>query len=274
MTPRSRENQAGDFLWNNISQLPYFRGLLRAVEARHYQNIDFESPVLDLGCGDGHFAATTFSQKIEFGLDPWLQPLKEADDLHFYDVCLQAAGAELPFPNDHFHTVISNSVLEHIEDLEPVIGEVSRVLIPGGKFIFCVPNHRFLDSLSVSNFLDRIHLKAFASAYRKFFNQISRHYHCDDPSTWEKRLDRFGLKIEKTWHYFSKQAFHALEWGHYFGLPSLIWKKLNNHWIICPRKWNLFFTRRITEKYYLEPERPEDGVYSFYIAIKSKKLAR
>lgn len=270
----SRQNQARDFLWDNISQLPYFRGLLRAVEARYYQDIDIDSPVLDLGCGDGHFAATAFSNKIEFGLDPWLQPLMEADKLHFYGVSLQAAGAKLPFPGNYFHTVISNSVLEHIEDLDPVVEEVSRVLIPGGKFIFCVPNHRFLDSLSVSSFLDSIHLKVLANAYKKFFNKISRHYHCDDPSTWEKRLDHAGMKIEKTWHYFSKPAFQILEWGHYFGLPSLIWKKLINSWIICPKKWNLFFTKRITEKYYLEPERPEDGVYSFYIGVKSKKLAR
>ena len=39
-------------LWKNISELPYFRGLLRAVEGCFYQDIHLEEPILDLGCGD------------------------------------------------------------------------------------------------------------------------------------------------------------------------------------------------------------------------------
>jgi SAM-dependent methyltransferase len=263
-----KQNITKDFLWENISQLPYFRGMLRAVEARYYQDIVLKEPVLDLGCGDGHFATTTFSQKIDFGMDPWNQPLKEANNHQFYGLCLQAAGAKMPFPNDYFQTVISNSVLEHIPELEPVIGEVSRVLKPGGKFIFCVPNHRFLSSLSISNFFDRIHCAKIAEVYRRFFNKISRHHHCDNPDIWKKRLDQVGLHNDRYWHYFSKHAFHTLEWGHYFGLPSLIWKKTINRWIISPTRWNLFFTKRITEKFYEESERPDDGVYSFYISTR------
>ena len=52
-----------DFLWTQISELPYFRGLLRAVEAKFYQDLTLKRPVLDVGCGDGHFAARTFAQK-------------------------------------------------------------------------------------------------------------------------------------------------------------------------------------------------------------------
>jgi SAM-dependent methyltransferase len=273
MATKSYQNQTKDFLWENISQLPYFRGLLRAVEARYYQNIELEQPVLDLGCGDGHFASTTFANNIDYGVDPWLEPLKEAKERNFYKICLQAAGAVLPFPDRYFHTVISNSVLEHIPDLDPVMNEVSRVLIPGGKFIFCVPNHRFLASLSVSNFLDRIRLKKAGNDYRKFFNKISRHYHCDDPDTWNNRLAQVGLEYESSWHYFSMQAFHVLEWGHYLGLPSLIWKKITKRWILSPTRWNLFFTKKITERFYQESERPNDGVYSFYI-FKKPELAR
>lgn len=257
-----------DLLWENISQLPYFRGMLRAVEARFYQDIPLVEPILDLGCGDGHFARTTFSKKVNFGLDPWLNPLREASQQRCYEICVQAAGGRLPLDSNSFQTVISNSVLEHIPDLDPVIDEVSRVLKPGGKFIFCVPNHRFLDSLSVSGSLDRVRIKFGANAYRRFFNKISRHHHCDDPVTWKNRLEKADLKIERQWHYFSRRSFHILEWGHYFGLPSLIWKKLVNRWVIVPEKWNLSLTEKITEKVYMEGERPADGVYSFYICSK------
>ena len=60
-----------DYLWLNISSLPYFRGLLRAVEARVYENLELPSPSLDLGCGDGHFSQIAFNNEVSVGLDPW-----------------------------------------------------------------------------------------------------------------------------------------------------------------------------------------------------------
>ncbi len=44
------------YLWPMLQSLPYFRALLRAVEAGFYRDFELPSPVYDLGCGDGHFA--------------------------------------------------------------------------------------------------------------------------------------------------------------------------------------------------------------------------
>ena len=38
-----------DYLWLNLRELPYFRAVLRAVEARSYQQFDLPGPILDLG---------------------------------------------------------------------------------------------------------------------------------------------------------------------------------------------------------------------------------
>jgi len=65
-----------DFLWLQVRDLPYFRALLRAVESRFYQDFQLQAPILDLGCGDGHFASITFDRKIDVGLDPWAGPLQ------------------------------------------------------------------------------------------------------------------------------------------------------------------------------------------------------
>jgi len=270
--PSRNKPPAKDLLWKNISELPYFRGLLRAVEGRYYQDIPLKPPVLDLGCGDGHFAEATFQPGFAVGIDPWLAPLREANQRKIYKSCLQAIGGSMPFPDRYFQTVISNSVLEHIPDLDPVLAEISRVLKPGGQMIFCVPNHRFLSSLSVSTFFSKIHLGFAAKGYQSFFNRISRHHHCEDSDTWNARLSKYGFSIDSYWHYFSKEAFHCLEWGHYFGLPSYIWKKLVNQWIIAPYRWNLAIPLSIVRKYFEEKQRPEDGVYSFYIAHKEQTL--
>lgn len=267
-TPTEALNAQKDYLWPQISSLPYFRGLLRAVEARFYENIELPSPTFDLGCGDGHFASLAFNRTLEAGLDPWEKPLREAESRGVYQEVVLSPASEIPYPDAHFASAVSNSVLEHIPQLDPVLRELNRVLRPGAAFIFCVPNDRFLGALSIGQLLDRLHLRSLGDLYRRFFNQISRHHHCDSPETWQERLNTAGFEIVDWWHYFSPRALRVLEWGHYFGLPSLFSHALFGRWILAPRKWNLLFTELITRPTYNEPSIQQEGAYTFYIARK------
>ena len=174
----------------------------------------------------------------------------------------------MPFPDGYFASVVSNSVLEHIPDLDPVIAEVNRVSRSGAPFVFCVPNHRFLDTLSISSTFDRIGLRPLGDSYRSFFNRISRHHTCDDPERWEQRLTAHGFILDRWWHYFSPEAFRALEWGHYFGLPSWISKMIFGRWLISPTRWNLSLTYRFLARFYNESPEQTDGVYTFFITHK------
>ena len=264
------ESAQRDHLWPQISSLPYFRGLLRAVEARFYENLELPAPALDLGCGDGHFASLAFGRQLEVGLDPWEGPLREAEKRGTYKKTIQTDAHSIPYPDAYFASAVSNSVLEQIPDLEPVLNELARVLQPGAPFIFCVPNQRFLPTLAIGRFFDRIHLHGLANLYRRFFNRISRHHHCDDQVTWQARLNRAGFEVIHAWAYFSPHAQHILEWGHYFGLPSLVSHRLFRRWIIAPWKWNLFLTSLVTRSAYNEPPVQERGVYTFYIARRIK----
>jgi SAM-dependent methyltransferase len=255
-----------DYLTPHLRDLPYFRALLRAVEARFYEDISLPGPVLDLGCGDGHFASLAFQEPLEMGLDPWWGPIQEAGTRSSYQDLVCAEGDHMPYPSDYFSSAVSNSVLEHIPDLGPVIKETARVLKPGAPFIFCVPNHRFLSTLSISNGLDKIKLRGLADLYRGFFNRISRHYNCDSYETWKERLEKFGFMIEDSWDYFPPAALHVLEWGHYFGVPSWVAKLIFGRWILAPTRWNLFLADRLVRPHYESDPRSQDGVYSFYIA--------
>ena len=169
-----------DYLWLHLRDLPYFRSLLRAIEARFYQDFELPGPVLDVGCGDGHFASVAFETPLDVGLDPWYGPIRQAAKLQVYGILTQAEGSEMPYPTAYFGSAISNSVLEHIPQVEAVLQEVGRVLKPGALFLFCVPNHNFLESLSIGRWLDRLHLRPLGDAYRRFFNHLSRHYHPPD----------------------------------------------------------------------------------------------
>ncbi len=255
-----------EYLWLHLRDLPYFRALLRAVEARFYEDIQLHSPTLDLGCGDGHFASITFGRKLEVGLDPWWGPLLEARDREPYQGLTQSDGAKMPFPDEYFASAVSNSVLEHIPNLDAVLAETARVLQPGAPFIFCVPNHNFLSNLSIGRALDRVRLRKLGNSYRAFFNRISRHHHCDPPEVWEARLAEAGFQIKRWWHYFSPDALRTLEWGHYIGLPSWVSKMLTGRWIISSNRWNLALTKRYVERYYDEAPVSEKGSYTFYIS--------
>jgi SAM-dependent methyltransferase len=250
-----------DFLWHQISELPYFRALLRAVESRFYQDLPIVEPVLDLGSGDASFAVQTFGKKLDIGLDPWAAPMAEAKTRNAHKLLTLAEGARMPFADNSFNTIVSNSVLEHIPDLEPVIGESFRVLKPGGYFLFCSPSDRFADWL-IGGYL-------FGGAYRRFFNKIARHHHTDSPQRWRERLEGHGFAVERIWYYFSPKATRALEIGHYTGLPSLISKKLFNTWVPFASKANpwLQFLRSSLDSVYTEPN-SDPGSCLFGVARK------
>jgi len=257
-----------EILWRNIRELPYFRSLIRSVEASFYQDLELPSPTLDLGCGDGHFATAAFDHALEVGLDPGKKSLLEASRRGGYQTLVQGMGNFMPFPNGYFGSAMSNSVLEHIPQLEYVINEVSRVLKPGAPFVFCVPNHQFLDSLSIGRFLDRIGLKPIGDSYRSFFNRISRHYHSDPPNIWQDRLERNGFTLERWWNYYPSRSLRVTEWGHYFGLPCWIWHILTRRWILVRARWNLELTYQYILKYFDNSEYQE-GVCTFYLARKN-----
>ena len=256
---------ARDFLWLHIRDLPYFRSLLRAVEAQFYRQINLQSPTLDLGCGEGHFAELTFNRKIEVGLDPSHESIQEAGKRNVYHLLTEADGGKMPYPSAYFQSAFSNSVLEHIPHIDRVLAETARVLKPGAVFAFCVPNHRFNEALSISRGLEKLRLGGLAKVYRDFFTVIARHRHLDSPEVWTQRLKAAGFVVESWWDYFPPDALAVLEWGHYLGLPTLLLRKLMGRWILVPTRWNLALTYRFLQPH-AKAVASQDGVCTFYIA--------
>jgi len=255
-------------LWRHLKDLPYFRAMVRAVEDSFYQGLELPGPVFDLGSGDGHFASAAFRHPIDDGLDPWWEPLYESRLRRAYRLLIQADGARIPFPSAVFASAVSNSVLEHILHVDEVVNEVGRILQPGGRFVFCVPNHRFPELLLGKSMFNSVGLKDAGEWYSGFFNRISRHQHCDSREVWEARLAQANLIVERQWDYFPAEALHRMEMGHVFGLPSLFWKKVAGRWLLVPTKANLYLAYRIAVPVFRDPISTE-GVYSFYITRKA-----
>ena len=108
--------------------------------------------VLDVGCGDGQIGralARAYGTRV-IGVDPtWNQVVvAKARSDRAPTLAMEVARAEaarLPFVDESFDAVVACLVFEHIVDVDSAIGEVSRVLRPGGRFSFFL-NHPLLQT--------------------------------------------------------------------------------------------------------------------------------
>ena len=107
--------------------------------------------ILDLGCGEGRHSILAYLEAPVqvVGLDlssPDLNTTKarfeefrDADDTSRSLGLVRGSGLVLPFADHTFDVVICSEVLEHIPDYESVLGEIRRVLKPGGRISVSVP---------------------------------------------------------------------------------------------------------------------------------------
>jgi 2-polyprenyl-6-hydroxyphenyl methylase/3-demethylubiquinone-9 3-methyltransferase len=101
--------------------------------------------VLDIGCGGGFLAEQFAALGCQVtGVDPSPVSIGAARthaagrDLSIdYRV---GAGEDLPVPDAAFAVACCCDVLEHVDDVDRVIAETSRALMPGGLFLFDTPN--------------------------------------------------------------------------------------------------------------------------------------
>jgi SAM-dependent methyltransferase len=122
------------------------------------------SKVLHLGCGhDLSDLLSTFPPSTQvIGLDPDFEAVSAyPGEGHVGD------GADMPFPNDFFDLIISEMVLEHLENPLAVFTEANRVLRPGGHFISVTPNFLSYKSLAANFTPHSIHKLAVRKLRRE-----------------------------------------------------------------------------------------------------------
>jgi SAM-dependent methyltransferase len=225
---------SADILEAHLRRVPVHRALIRALEHRLFAEQPISRPVLDIGCGDGHYAAAAFPEGLDAGIDITRAIVSEAAQHGPYRSLAVADGTRLPHASASFQTVVSNCVIEHIPDIEGLVGEVSRVLKPGGRFIFSVPGERFTESLFTVRTLNGLGLRSLALRYGKWWNGNAFHCTLESPRQWQARLERHGLKLEDSEYYMSLGATRVFELSHYYAVPSIVWHKFTGRWSLRP----------------------------------------
>lgn len=258
-----------DYLDEHIRDVPLFRALLRAVECRLFEEAgDLPEPVLDLGCGDGHYASVAFNKPLLAGLDPDEAMVRLAHERHAYRYALTASATEMPFADGSFNSVIANCVIEHIPDIEAVLRETARVLRPGGRFVFGVPSENFADMLLFPTLFRMAGQEGLAQAYSDWFNTHSMHFHTDGPDIWLERLTRNGFVVEHQEYYISELAHQIFDVLHYLSVPRLISRKLTGRWTAFPNPISQAIFTTLLRPFYDQPA-PDRGAYLFFHARKA-----
>ena len=103
--------------------------------------------VLDIGTGEGQVArlAVDGGAELVAGIDPTAAQVVEAARRGGGPVYVRSGADALPFPDACFDAAVACLVFEHIEEVDAAIGEVARVLAPGGRFAFFL-NHPLLQT--------------------------------------------------------------------------------------------------------------------------------
>lgn len=228
-------NFNSNVLLNYMSVAPLALAFERYFECRILARLPFDTPVLDIGCGDGLFAHVLFSEKIDTGVDMNLRELERAQDLGAYVELIHAKGDSIPKPDGSYKTIISNSVLEHIPDLEPVFREIHRLLTSDGRLYMTVPTSYFEHNTVINQLLIVLGFQNIAVRYRRFCSRfIWRQCHYYTLAGWEDFVSGFGFKVVESTTYNPKSICLINDFLYPFGVIGLINKTLFNRWVLFP----------------------------------------
>jgi SAM-dependent methyltransferase len=144
----------------------------------------FAPPVLDFGCGDGSFAAA-LGGRFAFGADHDARAVARARALGVFEQVLACDERSIPLPGESARTVISNSVLEHVRDLDAVLAELRRVLAPEGRLLFTVPVRTYHEHL----------VRYFGRPAADAVQVESAHHNLLDAEAWRDRLADHGFEV-------------------------------------------------------------------------------
>ena len=258
------KSDAKDIFRRCNEELPLALALIRSLECKQFNKFEYKRPVLDLGCGDGLFSKILFEDKTDCGVDITLDFLKKAKRKGSFHLGCQSDATELPFKDNSFNSVISNCVIEHIDNIDRLFQEVNRILKPGGIFVFTTHTHQYNDFLFYSNLFYRMHLKSLGKRYEIFINSVFKHFNCLHPDIWVNKLEKVGLDKKHLSYYYGPKVQKIFD----FLVPFtffryLLWKK-TGRWFLFGKNVFAPFQNRLFQWVY--NENPE---LSSAIVVKS-----
>lgn len=186
------DDDVGEFSTIRFFVNPVRFGYFKRVLERERSREQAGPTILDVGCGGGllaeEFARAGFQVT---GIDPAPESIETAR-AHAAASGLAieyetGSGERLPFAKASFAHVACCDVLEHVDDVERVIGEIARVLKPGGLFLYDTINRTLMSKLAVIKVMQEWPSTAFAEPNSHVWDRFIK------PAELRLMLERHGL---------------------------------------------------------------------------------
>ncbi|MGA9874664.1 MAG: class I SAM-dependent methyltransferase [Solirubrobacteraceae bacterium] len=160
--------------------------LLDAVATAH-SRLDGSPRVLDVGCGEGHFAVALLCAGAQVvAVDVAAEPLRRARERHpELDALLVEPEVPLPLEDSSFDVVWAGETIEHVADTSRWLSELRRVLRSGGLLLLTTPNH---------GWLLRLWLALHRGEFEKHFDPRSDHLRFYTRGSLAALLGDFGFE--------------------------------------------------------------------------------
>jgi SAM-dependent methyltransferase len=124
---------------------------------------------------------------------------------------LSGSAYELPFKDNTFDLIICSEVLEHLHEYRNAIGEVFRVLKPGGKFLASVPAE--------------LPEKVCWMLSKEYQNQPGGHLRIFKKKSLIKDITEKGFVFD------ASERFHSIH-SAYWWLRCLFWKNQDSNFLV------------------------------------------
>jgi SAM-dependent methyltransferase len=223
-----------DFLRRYIEIAPAALAIERSLECEILAAQPFKRPILDIGCGDGIFATILSPDRIDTGIDYDPAEIARAKIHDRYHELIACGAHAIPKPDGSYRKIFSNSVLEHIPDLLPVLVEQHRLLAPGGNFYVTIPTDRWERASLLARSLHALGLHELAKSYARFYNSFWRHYHAYGEAQWTALFEQAGFKVTQYRCYAPPNLTTLLDVLTVPAAPAMVSKKILGRWIAIP----------------------------------------
>lgn len=178
--------------WLDAKMYPGFQANWddRIFRERILSRIARSSRILDFGAGRGNVEAMNFRGKVLHVAGVDVEPAVLANPYRDDAAVLTPPEYRIPFPESSFDVVFADNVLEHLENPELVLGEIGRVLKPGGAFLGKTPGKwHYMPIIA----------RATPTSFHRFFNRLRGRKEVDTfPTLYRCNTRRAVLRCART----------------------------------------------------------------------------
>jgi SAM-dependent methyltransferase len=231
------------------------------LRLRAVRKFDLQPPILDIGCGDGLFAALAYPGKQVWGIDVNLTEIRRAQSTAAYNALICGSITDVALPQGFFRGAIANCSLEHVPNLDQALANVHRSLCPGAEFIAMVPTPEWTRLLAIPELLRGVGLLGLADAYGRGLDALFNHIHLYDSQEWSRRLEAAGFRVRSVETLTSRRSSWVFDILMYPSLLGWLSKKLTGKWVLAPALRNLSVdvTRKLVDQLAASIADSDDG---------------